>query len=94
MQEVLCYEGKDYTNSRRWRCSKLVALHATHPTRERDVASTSRKRTRQVKHRTHFFKTYNKALLNELKYCHKPTGNTFDLDALMRDFENFKKTLK
>ena len=39
-------------------------------------------------------KTYNKALQNELKYCHKPTGNTFDLDALMRDFENFKKTLK
>ncbi len=41
-----------------------------------------------------FLKTYNKALLNELKYCHRPTGNTFDLDALMRDFENFKKTLK
>ena len=39
-------------------------------------------------------KTYNKALQNELKYCHRPTGNTFDLDALMRDFENFKKTLK
>jgi len=73
-----------------------ILLYIQHKEHQKEMMQLQfEKETEKLKAEVTFARAYNKSLQEELKHCSIPTSaHSFDLDALMRDFEQFKKTLK